>query len=108
MRTWNRERKRTRDRLLDYYSYQIPSSPIAPIYPHLNPYIVEIPLGELSQRIGEIANIYGYDGDKDEFWEKLALTNGVHLASLSEFPSEGKEGDLYLDKDTGTLYWYKD
>ena len=103
MKTWNRERKRTRDRLLDYDPLSIPSSiDINPLIP--TP--VSINEQTLQNIIFNIATKYGFSGTNEDFWERFN-TQTIHRGTIDTFPVPGKDYDLYLDTNTGILYYFK-
>ena len=106
MKTWNRERFRTRDRLLEYDTSIMPLIPTAGasmsmIYPWEN-----ASLAILSHQIFKLAQASGYTGPEELLFEKF---NGSHIHKYDKlimFPSIGIIGDLYLDLETGILYYY--
>lgn len=106
MKTWNRERFKTRDRLLEYDTSIMPLTPIAGasmpmIYPWEN-----ASLAILSHQIFKLAQASGYTGSEELLFEKF---NGSHIHTYDKlimFPSIGIIGDLYLDLETGILYYY--
>ena len=103
MHTWNRERKRTRDRLLQYNLLPIinPSAinPFLPIPTSIDENILE-------DAIFNIAAKYGFMGTKNDFWTKFNTQN-VHSGTLQTFPVPGIEYDLYLDTETSILYYFR-
>ena len=99
------ERRRTRDRLLEYDPSIIIPTPhtagLAMIYPWEN-----TSLSVLSNEIYQIVQRYGYQGTEAEFW--FRFTGGtLVVGTLATFPIEGNVQNLYLDKETDTLYHYK-
>lgn len=104
MKTWNRERKRTRDRLLQYDTTIVPtpySTSIPMIYPWQN-----ASLAILSHQIFKLAQTSGYTGTEDLLFRRF---NGgaIHpYKTLEEFPIPGIQGDLYLETSTQIVYYY--
>ena len=108
MITWNRERKRTRDRLLEYdFSIVSPhphTAGLSMIYPWEN-----TSLSQLKAQILQIAKDCGYTGTDAEFWERFAGSGGgVVTGIIGTFPRPGKENQLYLDVETDILYYFKE
>lgn len=97
MKTWNRERKRTRDRLLDF-SFIIPPEPSPSIIPYPD-------FSFLKTSIYAIAVEHGYSGTEEEFWSNLG-NNELVVGTLATFPAQGDTDCLYLDSETSTLYHY--
>ena len=106
MKTWNRERKRTRDRLLDYYIHQLlPCPQTANIVHYVYPWYQKT-LSRLSRQIYDIAVMNGFADTEPNFWAKFS--RGVVTSSvLSQFPVPGNENELYLDTETDILYYFK-
>ena len=102
---WNRERYRTRDRLLDYtlnlYPIIQPIAEMPYIYPWEN-----IQLGILSKQILELAKQNGYTGDEQLLWERFS-EGTIVTGTLNTFPIPGDEKKLYLDTETTILYYFK-
>ena len=61
MKTWNRERKKTRDRLLDYDASIMPIMPSTASLPYIYPW-ENITLSILSNQIFKVAQLNGYTG----------------------------------------------
>lgn len=105
MKTWNRERKRTRDRLLDYYIHEILPMPqtqiVNPVYPWYDQ-----SLSRLSRQIYDIAVMNGFVDTEPNFWAKFSR-GAVTSSVLSQFPVPGNENELYLDTETDVLYYFK-
>lgn len=101
-----RERKRTRDLLLDYDFTILPARPrsagLAMVYPWEN-----LALSTLSKQILTIARNYGFEGDEDAFWERFA-TGAIQFGTLDTFPIPGDEHSLYFDKETDILYYFRE
>ena len=96
------ERQRTRDLLLEYVIPPRPrSAGLAMVYPWEN-----ITLAQLSKQIFEIVRKYGYNGTEELFWSKF-LEGNVITGTLETFPVPGEENNLYLDKETEILYYFK-
>lgn len=132
---WNYERKRTRDRLLEY------DKSIMPLYPHSGgiaiPYpreaenvtisipeiIAEVQLNViypwenyslpmLSHQMYLISRENGFTGTETQFLKKFGslntiTENNVIVGTIETFPIEGDSNALYLDKETGILYYFK-
>lgn len=134
---WNKERWRTRDRLLEYDFSIVPAYPhsggIAVPYPQESeripisiPYLanVDLPmiypweniaLSVLSHQLYLIAVDNGYTGTETEFLVRFANGDGdsgdsekeVIIGTLTTFPMPGAIDKLYLDRETGILYYFK-
>lgn len=132
---WNHERKRTRDRLIEY------DISIMPLYPHSGGIAVPYPqeaenititipsiiaearlkaiypwenysLTILSHQMYLIARDSGFPGTEKQFLEKFGslntiTENNVIVGTINTFPIEGDTNALYLDKETGILYYFK-
>lgn len=102
---WNRERYRTRDRLLEYDFHIYPAEPhsagLAMVYPWEN-----IFLDQIAYQLLQIARNHGYTGDEELFWRRFA-DGELHTATLETFPVPGEEYHLYLDTDTNILYYFR-
>lgn len=99
-----RERKRTRDRLLDY---ALPPRPhtagLAMVYPWENS-----SLTILSHQLFQIARNNGFTGEESEFLTKFSSSaGGVNIGTIDTFPVPGVEDQLYLDISTEILYYFK-
>lgn len=97
-----RERRRTRDRLLEY---DIPLNPhaagLSMVYPWEN-----LSLSVLSEQILSIAKKYNFKGTNKDFWERFS-GGTIITGTLDSFPIEGNEANLYLDTETNILYYFK-
>ena len=102
---WNRERYRTRDRLLEYDFSIYPAVPHTAGLPIIYPW-ENIALGQLSHSIINIAKLNGYTGTEEEFWNQFS-SGGIHYGTLETFPVPGVDYDLYLDTKTDVLYYFK-
>ena len=106
MKTWNRERKRTRDRLLEYDFNIVPPHPhtagLSMLYPWENLQISMIGIAIL-----QLARKNGFSGDDAAFWERFS-EGAVIKGAAATFPATGHSNNLYLDEDTGTLYYFKE
>ena len=106
MKTWNRERFRTRDRLLEYDTSIMPLTPTAGasmpmIYPWEN-----ASLAILSHQIFKLAQASGYTGPEDLLFKRFDAGAIHHYSSLADFPVPGVEGDLYFDTTSQIVYYY--
>lgn len=105
-RDWNYERYRTRDLLLEYDSSILPFHPRAGglkiIYPWEN-----IDNSILKQQIYQVALDNGYVGTVDDFWSKFSTGLLIH-GTIDTFPVPGNENNLYLDDESGILYYFKE
>lgn len=108
---WNKERFRTRDRLLEYDSMIMPLTPhsagLSIIYPW-----EDVLFSGLAHQLFLIAQKNGYDGDEQQFIERFSngdseSTSGIDIGAINTFPVPGKENYLYLDKETEILYYFK-
>lgn len=132
---WNYERKRTRDRLIEY------DISIMPLYPHSGGIAVPYPqeaeniritipsiiaearlnviypwenysLTILSHQLYLIARDNGFPGTEKQFLEKFGslnviTENNVIVGIINNFPMIGDTNALYLDRETGILYYFK-
>ena len=101
---WNLEQYRTRDRLLEYDFDIYPRFPhsagLSMIYPWEN-----IALNQLSKQIYQIAKSFGYKKSEEEFWLRFS-EGSVIVSNITDFPRIGDENKIYLDKETGILYYF--
>lgn len=105
---WNRERYRTRDRLLEYDFSLIPPRPrtagLSMIYPWENNF-----LDNLIHQLYLIAANTGYIGDEDTFiklFGSFMNNKQILFASFSTFPQMGDYNMLYFDIDEKILYYW--
>lgn len=102
MKTWNRQRIKTRDRLFDYD---------LPMYPIIDKLQAPYPwasanLSVLTKQLYEIALQNGFLGNQQSFISRF--TNGsIIRGTLDSFPIPGNADTLYLDKETDVLYYFK-
>lgn len=106
MKTWNRERFKTRDRLLEYDTSIMPLTPTAGasmpmIYPWEN-----ASLAILSHQIFKLAQTNGYTGPEELLFEKFNGGSVYKYDTLNNFPAIGAVGNLYIDISTGIIYYY--
>lgn len=99
-------RRLTRDLLLEYDEYILPVRPrrtagLSMIYPWEN-----LELTILSKQILEIAKQYGYTGDEKAFWNHFS-EGTIITGTLDTFPIPGNEKNLYFDKESEILYYFK-
>lgn len=106
MITWNRQRKRTRDRLLQYDFTRIPALPHSAGLPFIYPW-ENYAVSALSSQLFQLAQLHGYTGSEEGFWQRF-ITGSVIMGTLSTFPEIGDEGCLYLDTETDILYYFKE
>lgn len=97
MDTWNRERKKTRDRLSDYEI-----SKFDLVYPWYNH-----SLNVLSKQLYELASKHGFTGTQDNLINNL-FQNSIMIESFENFPIPGNINLLYLDNETSILYYFKE
>lgn len=104
---WNRERKRTRDRLLEYDDAIVPPRPraagLAMIYPWEN-----IPISVLTDEIYKVVQERGFIGDEDDFYTKFISLFNSGTVVVDDFPENGDEKNLYVDSPSGTVFFFKD
>lgn len=86
---WNYERYRTRDRL------------VLPVIPQIS-----TPLSILKKQILELAQLNGYTGEENEFWQHFANGN-IFRGTAADFPIPGDEETLYFDSNSEILYFFK-
>ena len=96
----NRDRWRTRDLLAEEGKEITPFSSINTVYPWK-----DIQLKVLSEKIYQIAQKYGYTNTKEAFWTKFN-EGTVIVDSVENFPPIGEENKLYLDKNSGIVYYF--
>lgn len=130
-----RERRSTRDLLLEYDQSIMPPHPRAGglhvIYPWGDSYhyrgcteMAELPTdpidtdidmiypwenitnAALAQQIYAIAKKYGYNSTLQQFWIKFSNTSIVY-GTLATFPNPGAEDYLYMDTETDILYYFR-
>ena len=95
MKTWNRQRIKTRDRLFDY---DLPAYPIIDKLQAPYPW-ASASLSVLSKQLYELALQKGFLGTQDTFLSRFA--NGTIIrGTLNQFPIPGDSDTLYLDKTT--------
>lgn len=104
---WNFERWRTRDRLLDYDFSIVPAAPhtagLSMVYPWEN-----TALSMLSYQLYEIAKNNGFFGDLETFLARFGSNDGhIVEGTIETFPVPGNTTDLYLDVETGIVYYFK-
>lgn len=103
MKTWNRQRIKTRDRLLDY---DLPASPIVDKLQAPYPWI-SVSLSTLTKQLYQIALQNGFLGNQQSFISRF--TNGsIIRGTLNSFPIPGDPNTLYLDKETDILYYFRE
>jgi hypothetical protein len=100
MNTWNKERKRPRDRLLDYDATIVPPIPHTGGIP-IVPSPIETDLFE--NIVWNIAQSQGFEGTEHDFW-----TYNLIKGTIDTFPIEGNSSNLYLDINTGILYYFEE
>lgn len=107
MKTWNRERKRTRDRLLEYDFCIVPPHPHSAGLPMVYPW-ENTNLSMLSYQLFYLAQKAGFTGTEEEFFARFGNNDGhVIKGTLSTFPQIGDTRNLYLDEETGIVYYFK-
>lgn len=101
-----RERRRTRDRLLEYDTSIIPLHPIttglAMVYPW-----EDLSLSSLARQFFTIVRANGYSGTEEDFWARFSQDSIVY-GTVNTFPIPGNENTLYLDRETEILYYFKE
>ena len=106
MITWNRQRKRTRDRLLQYDFTRIPALPHSAGLPFVYPWETYYNTATLELQLLQLAQQHGYTGSEQEFWQHF-ISGSVIMGTLQTFPIPGNETCLYLDTQTDILYYFK-
>ena len=100
-----RERRRTRDRLLEYDSFIMPYHPrqagLSMVYPWEN-----MNLSMLQKQIYQIALNEGFQESEQIFWSRFSQGN-IIFGTLDTFPIDGDEKALYFDTNTESLYYFK-
>lgn len=103
----NKERRRTRDLLLDAQNPSIPSSYISNIravYPWEN-----MQLSFFAGQLYAYAAVNGYEGTADDFnkqFSNMLAEKTIHYVSRDDFPIEGEENHLYFDTNEKILYYW--
>ena len=99
------ERKKTRDRLLEYDSFIMPYHPrqagLSMVYPWEN-----MNLSMLQKQIYQIALNEGFQESEQIFWSRFSQGN-IIFGTLDTFPIDGDEKALYFDTNTESLYYFK-
>lgn len=103
---WNFERWRTRDRLLTYDPGLLPVSPEFNDLPIIYPW-VNWQSQDLQSQILNLAHANGFDGSITDFWQQFFTKQTVFTGILVNFPEQGDPETLYLDTETGILYYFK-
>ena len=73
-----------------------------------------MPLSIFEELLYKVAYEYGYTGTKADFSEDFldalsGLSNNIiQSGSVSEFPAVGTEGAIYIDSESGKIYYWKD
>lgn len=106
MLNWNFERWRTRDRLLNHTFNIIPAQPTIANLPYIFPWENQS-LSTLSRQILEIAKKNGFCGSEKELWSYFSSGHFI-IGTIDTFPTYGDPNCLYLDKETGILYYFQD
>lgn len=96
----NKERWKTRDLLVNNTKINTPFSSIKTVYPWEN-----MQLNALSKQIYEIAKKYGYSENEEAFWTRFS-DGSIICSTIEEFPEIGDENKIYLDKESGVLYYF--
>ena len=130
MKTWNKERKRTRDRLIEYDFNLVPPHPHSAGIPFIFPIESEglnplppfggnatslpfvypweqIQIHMLERDIFIIAQNNGYEGTAEQLWQIFSRDGWVVKGTIDTFPLPGNPNNLYLDAETGILYYFK-
>lgn len=94
-----KERWKTRDLIMDS-NISSPFSSIQSVYPWEN-----IQLSHLSKQIYQIAVNSGYTESEENFWSKFSK-DAVITGTINDFPAEGETNKLYLDDNSGILYYF--
>lgn len=105
---WNRERYRTRDRLLEY------DDTIVPLYPHsaglpiIYPWESDL-LKNIVHQFFLMAAASGYTGSEETFMTSfgyLIENEQIIFSSFDEFPESGDNNHLYFDTQENIMYAY--
>lgn len=101
-----RERKRTRDRLLEY-DFDLPLHPraggLAMIYPW-----EDNEKRMLRKQIYDIAIESGFAGSEEEFWNNFSNGHIIFGKNPFCFPVPGNKKDLYYSESSGTVYCFRE
>ena len=101
------ERKRTRDRLLEYDLDINILRPHTAGLPMIYPWERQ-ELSILSHQIYQIGVLNGYSGTEDDFWQDFLMGSEVVFDTYENFPIPGEDKTLYLDRSSDTLYYFKE
>ena len=98
-----RERKRTRDLLLEYdvVPFHHRAGGLSIVYPWEN-----TDISVFEQQFFKMARENGYNGTKEEFWKVFSST-GIIPGELKAFPVPGDVTYLYFDVTTGIVYCFR-
>lgn len=96
----DKNRWKTKNLTINTNSYPNYFNNISHVYPWEN-----MQLTALSEQIYKIAQKHGYQENEESFWDKF--NNGaVIISTLANFPPIGDENKIYLDKESGILYYF--
>ena len=97
------ERKRTRDRLLEY---DLPLHPraggLAMVYPW-----EDNEKRVLKKQIYDIAVESGFNGSEHEFWNSFSGGQIITGINPFDFPVPGSEKNLYVSESSGAVYCFR-
>ena len=109
-RDWNRERYRTRDRLLEYDNTIYPQVPhsagLAVVYPWEN-----MSITSLMKQLYQGAAASGYSGTESEFVSKFGELLGgrqIIFGTINSFEVSDDDEHLYYDTEDNIMYYYED
>ena len=106
-KNWNYERWRTRDRLLEYDFNIVPPHPHSAGLPFIYPW-ENIQSLMLQNEIFEIAKANGYNGTEEHMWSVFSTDGLLITGAIDTFPVPGDTNNLYLDKQSGIIYYFKE
>lgn len=92
-------RRLTRDRLAPQFC-RSPINGQCMIYPWENS-----ELSFLQQQLYQLATDKGFSGSIEDFWT-LIFNGTIVRGSIEDFPAPGNEELLYLDENTGFVYYF--
>lgn len=105
---WNRERYRTRDRLIEYDLNFYPAAPHTAGLPMIYPWEDSF-IQSFAHQLYLLAKNSGYSGSEDHFSKYFGqFLNGKDIVYVfdNNFPEEGESQKLYFGMEDKTLYYW--
>lgn len=103
-------RARTRDLLLEYDSYIMPSQTVLSDLDIIYPWNT-IKIGKLKKELYDFAESSGYSGTYEEFTQNFGSYLAAHeqqivFSIFDNFPEIGNDNQLYFDLNDKILYYW--